>query len=144
MALLSAALRHARDAEALLKGAHQSVDQAKHLAGFGPECARKATLTAGWLAKPLGHTIVPADELMEFVVALDPVAHRYQADDWKSRYPDLASWSPQCRYDKTGTCPFDLASRVVEQARAAVAAVLGALWSDGRIPDGVLGRGGTL
>ena len=39
--LVSAALRHARDAEWL---AHRSPDQAYHLAGYAPECARKATV----------------------------------------------------------------------------------------------------
>jgi hypothetical protein len=46
--LLSAALRHVRDAEHLATPNHSgySPDQAHHLAGFGPECAQKATLQA--------------------------------------------------------------------------------------------------
>ena len=57
--LLSAALRHVRDAEHLATPNHSghSPDQAYHLAGFGPECARKATLYHRLFDKPLGHTL---------------------------------------------------------------------------------------
>jgi len=56
-ALVSAALRHVDDAQALLA---VSPVQAFHLAGFGPECARKAALTVpgasqGTMDKAIGH-----------------------------------------------------------------------------------------
>lgn len=45
--LLSAALRHLRDAEHLADASnlHGSLDQAYHLAGFGPDCRYQATGT---------------------------------------------------------------------------------------------------
>ncbi|AUX49000.1 uncharacterized protein SOCE26_105450 [Sorangium cellulosum] len=138
-ALLSAALRHIRDAEHL--GApgqpHTSLDQAYHLAGFGPECARKATLSHRWSDKPLGHTLGrPADPLLEFALALDPTAARYSPLDWQTRYPALSAWDPQCRYQATGSRRQQEVEQLLGEASRAVHEIVAALWADGRLPDG--------
>ncbi|AUX27666.1 uncharacterized protein SOCEGT47_082640 [Sorangium cellulosum] len=138
-ALLSAALRHIRDAEHLLapEQPHTSPDQAYHLAGFGPECARKATLTNRWSDKPLGHTMGrPADPLLEFALALDPTAARYNPLDWGTRYPALSTWDPQCRYEATGTRTWQEVELLLGEASRAVQEIVAALWADGRLPDG--------
>lgn len=77
---LSAALRHMRDAEHLLgPGEHTSLDQAYHLSGFGPECARKATLSRGSLDKALGHLGEDGnDETLEIALVMDAGAARYR------------------------------------------------------------------
>jgi hypothetical protein len=66
LALFSAALRHLRDAEHLADATtpHGSLDQAYHLAGFAPECGRKATIAADWMNKALGHDLGVVDEIM--------------------------------------------------------------------------------
>ena len=83
--LVSAALRHARDAEWLASKANpnRSPDQAYHLAGYGPECARKATVRAPWLYRTIGHRFDPASEtVLDVAVALDPLALRYEPRSW--------------------------------------------------------------
>jgi len=136
--LLSAALRHARDAEHLLDaGAHTSPDQAYHLAAFGPECARKATLSIRWLDKAIGHDVsTVAEEILDFAIAIDPIALRYEPMEYAARYPLLDAWSVDCRYMKTGAHTSPEAEALCREARAAVDAVVIALWADGRMPDG--------
>lgn len=138
VALASAALRHARDAEHLLhEGPDTSLDQAYHLAAFGPECARKACLSLRWLDKEIGHGAgAPADELVELMVALDPIAHRYEPRSYGDRYPKLAGWKVDCRYDRTGTHERPQVEALCLEARAAVDGTVAALWADGRVPDG--------
>ena len=136
--LVSAALRHVRDAEHLLvAGANASADQAYHLAAFGPECARKAALSLRWLDKEIGHGAAAlADDLIELIVAIDPMAHRYDPRSYRARYPELGRWTVDCRYDRTGTCTQARAQALCQEARAAVDATVAALWADGRLPDG--------
>lgn len=137
-ALVSAALRHIRDAERLASpGDQTSPDQAYHLAGFGPECARKATFLARWLDQALGHDFGdPGEGVLDLATAFDPVALRYRPLDFKSRYPALATWVVGSRYEKTGTRTTLEAARICEQARSAVDSVVIGLWLDGRWPDG--------
>ena len=139
--LISAALRHVRDAESLSRPGSEitSPDQAYHLAGFGPECARKATLSVRWSDKPLGHALGqgPTDPVLEIALALDPYARLYNPLNWRSRYPALSAWDPQCRYDRTGTRDQREVEAVVREARLVVIEIVGALWADGRLPDGL-------
>lgn len=129
--LLSAALRHVRDAKNLLSG---SPDQAWHLAGFGPECARKACLhVSPWSHRLLGHELGSgADEILEWVMDLDPQAHRHSLDPWASS-PILMSWKPDHRYEATGTCRRQ--GRDVNDLVATAAEVVDRLhwemWADG-------------
>jgi hypothetical protein len=136
--LLSAALRHVRDAEHLLDaGPNASVDQAYHIAAFGPECARKASVSVRWLDKEIGHGAEAfADDLVELILAIDPVAHRYDPRSYRARFPALSRWKVDCRYDRTGTCTQTQAEALCREARTAVDATVAALWADGRIPDG--------
>ena len=82
---ISAALRHTRDAEHLLaSGPHRSLDQAFHLAGFGPECARKACLSESWADKTIATRSSVMEERRPAQVILD------RATPWPDAWPD--SW----------------------------------------------------
>lgn len=136
---LSAALRHVRDAEHLLEKhgplQYSSADQAYHLAGFGPECARKAVLATPWLDKVLGHEQgTHVDRVVEFAVSLDADAHRYRAVI--AMAPTLATWKVDCRYERTGHIAHGDASRVVNAARTVVDEIAVLLWCDGRVEKG--------
>ena len=97
----SAALRHIRDAEHLAEpGVHSSRDQAWHLAGFAHECARKAFIYEGWIPKMLGHEFDRAGErVVQIAIALDPRAGRFPVAAWARRYPAIAHWRPEHRYE---------------------------------------------
>lgn len=133
--LLSAASRHVADAEHLLSaGANQSEDQAWHLAGFGPECLRKACLEDRNLDRALGHELGPQGEaLLDWGIALDPQAWRYDLANWSSRQPRLAEWRPDHRYERTGTRTGLPVNELVGAARDFLDRVRADLWADGRI-----------
>jgi hypothetical protein len=134
-ALLSAALRHVMDAERLLA---TSPDQSWHLAGFGPECARKACLRDGWLDRALGHELTaPGDAVLEVALALDVGASRYRMTGLGSRTTQLPAWRPDCRYERTGTKTSGQARSIVEEAADVVDEVACDLWMDGRVQVGV-------
>lgn len=133
-ALLSAAVRHVGDAERLLGS---SPDQAWHLAGFGPECARKACLEDAILDHALGHDLGPNGEaLLEWWIPLDPAAWRYRLAGWARRAPCLAEWSPNHRYESTGTRVGAPVKELTRSARRLLNGVLADLWSDGRLDEG--------
>lgn len=142
-ALISAALRHVRDAEHLLEpGPHRSVEQALHLAGFGPECARKACVDEEIADKALGHDIGGADDpTVDLLLALDPSASRYGIDEHTLKLPHRAKhWSVECRYMATGEAERiekDVAA-VVDEARSFVDGCVADLWRDGALPAGSL------
>lgn len=131
--LLSAAIRHVRDAERLLApGAGQSVDQAWHLAGFGPECVRKACLADRALDRPLGHDLgEAADALLDLAVGLDPHAMRYRLLGRADQAPQLAGWRPDARYERTGQRAPAAVAPGVHAAAALVDRVVADLWADG-------------
>lgn len=142
-ALLSAALRHIRDAEHLLaRGAHRSVEQALHLAGFAPECARKGCVDDAITDHALGHDIRDAtDTTVDLLLAFDPAASRYAIDEQAARLPHRAAhWRPDCRYMATQSPEVNesRAEDVVREARSFVDDCLLALWSDGVLADDVL------
>lgn len=122
--LLSAALRHVRDAEALLES---SVDQAWHLVGYGPECATKALLPRSDFDRALGHDL--REELVELVRALGP------APRLPARPSELRNWSVSVRYERTGTARRETARRAVEAARRFVHRVVADAWCEGRIDE---------
>ena len=136
--LLSAALRHVRDAEHLASaGTHESLDQAFHLAGFGPECARKAVLSARTYDRAIGHGVTRASEkALQFALAADPAAHRYDLADWATHNPALAGWTEQSRYRGTGTHSVTAVQPLLREARSIVDRITFALWADGRLPGG--------
>lgn len=139
--LLSASRRHVADAERLRA---ESPDQAWHLAGFGPECARKVlvfdtSLAPKALHQSLGHDFSGrSDEaLLEWVLRLDPHAHRYAPTGWSTAHPALTGWRPDHRYDPTGTVvtrarPLD---DLLAAARHLVDRVTADLWMDGQLPS---------
>ncbi|MCC6554502.1 MAG: hypothetical protein IT372_16105 [Polyangiaceae bacterium] len=136
--LISAALRHVRVAEHLLDaGTDSSPDEAYYLAGYGPECARKATLSIRWLDQAVGHGgDAAAEDVRGLAVSLDPLARRYDSLAEAARWTTLAKWRVDVRYEKTGTRGQPEAKAVTEEAREVVDAVVIALWADGRFPDG--------
>lgn len=133
--LLSAALRHVRDAEHLGEPAqaHTSLDQAFHLAGFGPECVRKAALAGPTFDKVIGHDLAP-EAILRTAFALDPGARRYRISGWAAKYPALSQWTPEARYEETGTRLQAMVEPLLREARAAVDAIVIALYCDGRLP----------
>src|SRR5437868_7363682 len=133
--LLSAALRHVRDARNHMRpGPDRSIDQAYHLAGYGPECARKATLVRGWLDKLIGHELSggPAYRL---AIELDPIAARYDTAQWSTEFPRLMEWSPDSRYVATGTYGEAVTNALLNQAESAVDSIAIALWTDGTLTN---------
>ena len=134
--LLSAALRHLRDAEHLADASspHCSLDQAYHLAGFGPECARKAAIAASWANKPLGHDLGDdAEFVLDLALALNPSASRYEVRAWERTYPALAAWKPDCRYQATGTYQRSQTEPLIRDASLAAIEIMAAMWADGRV-----------
>lgn len=136
LTLLSAALRHLRDAEHLADPTtpHLSLDQAYHLAGFAPECARKAALAAPWLNKPLGHELGDDGEaILSLALALDPSVARYDLRGWELSYPSLARWRPDCRYVETNTYDASQVRSLLDDSWQVVTEIMAALWADGRL-----------
>jgi hypothetical protein len=85
-AMASAAARHLRDARLLLDGVTQgaatyrSIDQAWHLAGFGPECIRKACIASRY-HRSLGHDLSrSSDDLVALLIETDPALTRYRLE----------------------------------------------------------------
>lgn len=123
--------RHVRDAERLLS---HSPDQSWHLAGFGPECARKACLDDPWLDRVLGHDFTDAsDAVLDIALALDVRASRYRLTDILQRHPALASWNVGSRYERTGTRSKKSAGELVDQAAQLTWRLAAELWMDGRV-----------
>ncbi|MFO0711315.1 MAG: hypothetical protein U0353_15810 [Sandaracinus sp.] len=136
---LSAALRHLRDAEHLFEPGQpwHSADQAYHLAGFAPECARKATLSVAGFDQAIGHGISEASELaLAVALTLDPRSQRYRTSNLAAHHPALEAWSENCRYERTGTRPDPEVTAILADARAVVDSIASALWMDGVVPAG--------
>jgi len=119
----------------LAPGPHRSVEQALHLAGFGPECARKGCVDDAITDHAAGHNINDAtDAVVEVLLALDPAASRYGIDEHAARLPYRATdWRPDCRYMATHA-PELYAKRVesvVREARRFVDDCVIDIWSDG-------------
>ncbi len=126
-------------------GEYQSIDQAFHLVGFGPECIRKACLDERAVDKALGHTLSEAgDPVVDFLVACDPEAVRYGVELELGDLPLLraAAWRPDVRYARTGTAVASLGERgvaeIVAEAMAFVDERLIALWADGALDGQVI------
>jgi hypothetical protein len=132
--LLSAALRHVADAEALAsEPGHTSLDQAYHLAGYGPECARKALLSSRAFDKSIGHRFL-RDDVISWAAALELTSLRYDLEGWGARFPALAAWQEDVRYERTGTREEATVRALIASSREAVDDVLLSLWLDGRFP----------
>ena len=138
--LVSAALRHIRVAEHLVaEGADRALDEAFHIAGFGPECAQAACLGEEWFARAIGHGFEAAQaESLRLLLDLDPRARRYLPADWGDRYQALKTWTVQSRYLPTGTFDLTRATAMTREAREAVDRVATALWADGLLDEGAL------
>ena len=132
--LSSAALRHVRDAETLLPS---SPDGAFYLAGYGPEIARKVTLSPPWLHQVIGHLNSSGEAALAalaLAIDIDPIAHRYAAFDL-SNYEALKQWKTEARYMPTGSHTTEQAKAIVAEARQFTDDLLATLWAEGRFPD---------
>lgn len=132
--LSSAAWRHVRDARTLLAS---SPDGAFYLAGYGPEIARKATISTRWLDQVIGH-LNSAGQTAKVAVDLaldsDPIAHRYAAFDL-SIHENLRQWETNARYQRTGTHSPHQAEAILREAAQITDELLAILWAEGRFPD---------
>ncbi len=142
--MLSAALRHTRDARTLLVergGCVASPDQSWHLAGFGLECLRKACLFERWadrefraeLGKALGHTLEETD-LLDLFLLLDAHAWRYRLQ-LNETEDVVGEWRPEARYARTGTYQQPKVRGLVDFVEKNVEVVTALLWADGRLLD---------
>jgi hypothetical protein len=139
LGMLSAALRHVRTAEHLasVPPPDRSPDQAFHLAGFAPECARKATLPRPTYDQAIGHGVAAASEAaLRVALAMDPVGRRYDIEGWRARYPALARWNERVRYEPTGRRTEQEVADLLREVREIVDRLTFALWADGKIPAG--------
>jgi hypothetical protein len=134
--VISAALRHVRDAETLYAdGPRRSIDQAFHLAGFAPECARKACLFERFADKAIGHGFDENTEaIIETALCVDPRAHRYRPLGWSMRFPVFADWTPVSRYWPTNQADESRTRQLIQDARTVVGEVVLAMWADGALP----------
>lgn len=138
IALLSAALRHLRDARHLAEaGPNESLDQALHLVGFAPECARKAVVDDARTDKALGHEFRDAsDPIFRFLLAWDIEANRYDLPKRKLPLTER-HWRPDSRYLASGAASKVPGRKIVEQmileADQYVFGLLADLWSDGKV-----------
>jgi hypothetical protein len=122
------------------RGPHQSLDQALHLVGFGPECVRKASFDEALVDRALGHDLREAsDPILDFLVSFDPEAHRYgvEADHGELPLMRRHRWNPELRYETTGEAQRRLGEvgvvQVVAEARRFVDERVLALWCDGAV-----------
>lgn len=131
---VSAALRHISDAEALVAS---SPDQASHLAGFGPECMRKAVITISWLGKALGHDVDGSElPILDLGLDLDAHARRHAGITRLTSMTPLNQWNPVHRYEATGTRKA-LAQPLVDACRREVDIRVTSLFADGLLTEEV-------
>lgn len=157
LTLVAAAQRHLRDAAYLADYAHdhpahrdgepvyRSLAQAYHLAGFAPECIRKAILGTRTFDKALGHRFRQAgdphsnEDMLAVIMATDPFAARYYSTSsaWAQAYPALAAWAETARYDADNDPKFEPAkvAELLHSADSAVQGIVLRLWLDGRLPE---------
>lgn len=136
-ALVSAALRHVADAAALER---DSPVQAFYLAGYGPECARKASL-ARWEDKQedvrnraIGHRFEdPAETALAWFCDLDPLAARYTLRRWRDQHPILGEWAEEVRYGRSDSITRSKVRRMRDSADALTYSTVASLWADGRL-----------
>jgi hypothetical protein len=92
---------------------------------------------ARWLYRTIGHRFDQASEtVLDVAVALDPLALRYEPKSWATRFPALAAWREDVRYDRTGSKPAEQVEALLAECREAVDRVVVGLWADGLMPDG--------
>lgn len=135
---VSAALRHIQDASQLVSS---SPVQAFYLAGYGPECVRKAALTfpdekvQEQIQFAIGHGFKKhAETALSIAMDVDPMASRYGLSRWGTRQNILQEWNERCRYGRCDSIRVSKARKLIEKAEPVVTDVVLALWADGRLP----------
>jgi hypothetical protein len=114
-----------------------SEDQAWHLAGFAPECARKACIEENLLDRVLGHDLgADADVWIDWWIPLDGMAWRYRLTGWADQDNVLQKWSPAHRYEPTGTRSGPAVVALVSACRRQTERVTADLWALARFRPG--------
>jgi hypothetical protein len=145
MALVSATLRHLSDARTLLTS---SPVQAMYLAGYGPECIRKAALMRlpeedeDQRNRTIGHRFGKPEELaLRLFCDGDLLASRYGLTGWKKKENALGDWKEDLRYSRSDSVTSRQATKLVEASEKLAMRTLTDLWCDGRLePLGSLTR----
>jgi hypothetical protein len=131
--LSAVALRHLRDAQTLLD---TSPDGAFYLAGYGPEIARKVTLSERWSDRLIGHLNTSTDTAtaaLSLALDNDALGIRYAPYE-PARFPMLSRWSTHVRYER-GRTPEE-ARGILREARQYTDDLVATMWAEGRFPDG--------
>lgn len=117
--MASAAWRHLHAAKALIA---DWPDEAWYIAGYGPECARKASLTDERLWRLMGHEAGDA-ALLGWLLSLDARA---------VQVPETATgWRPDVRYARTNTRTLAQAEAMVVDCWRDAGPILAGLWARG-------------
>lgn len=137
MSLVSAALRHIADAQTLLA---DSPVQAMYLAGYGPECIRKAALMRlpeeqeDQRNRAIGHRFdKPEETTLKLFCDSDTLASRYKLTDWKRQVNVLGDWKEDLRYGRSDSVPRARAQKLLESCERLTLHTLADLWADGRL-----------
>lgn len=130
----SAGLRHLRDSRSL---AEQASDNAGYLAGYVIECSLKRVLALyGHAGRAFDHDIKNLQgRALALAALLAPGAARYRIDDIPGLEQACADWSPELRYQRSGTLGSERSQRLVEVAHALHEQILIPLMLDG-VEDG--------
>lgn len=113
---------------------YHSFDQVWHLAGFGPECARKARFPEAQWRKLLGHELGHvSDAILDWIEAIATEAARADLRRLVDGHLELARWKPDHRYQKSGTTTQAQARKIYDQAEQVTDRLLASLWVDGHI-----------
>lgn len=92
-------------------------------------------VTDAALDKAIGHGFRNDQEVvLAMVLALDPLASRYELPGWRGRFPVLGQWNEQVRYEASDRVGAAFARQMVKASTALVTEVVAALWADGRLP----------
>lgn len=97
---------------------------------------RKGCIDETLVDKALGHRIDGAgDAIVDFLLALDPVASRYVEATTAELPIRSRHWSVECRYIATASPGFDgsVLRDLINEARSFVDGCLLSLWCDGAI-----------
>jgi hypothetical protein len=124
--LRSAAARHLADADGHFQNGN--LEQAAHLAGFAPECARKAMLDHRW-HKRLGHRM--DGPVLELLASLEPRSVCETPLD-RDGERELRAWTPEVRYAGSGTLRREAVAELVATAKRVAVHYLAQGWALGR------------
>jgi hypothetical protein len=111
-----------------------------YLAGYGPECIRKAALMRlpredeDQRNRAIGHRFGKPEELaFKLFCDGDMLASRYGLTGWKQQASALGDWKEDLRYSRSDSVTLRQATRLVEASEMLTLRTLTDLWADGRL-----------